>query len=56
MTIGHWRNDIDRRKQKYSDKNLSQYHLVDYKFHINWPGTEHVPPRYQAGDLSFCDY
>jgi hypothetical protein len=26
-----WWNDIDRRKPKNSEKNLSQCHFVDYK-------------------------
>jgi hypothetical protein len=31
-------NDIDRGKLKDSEKNLSQYHFVHYKSHIDCPG------------------
>ena len=28
MTMEHWRNESDRRKQKYVEKNLSQWHCI----------------------------
>jgi hypothetical protein len=31
----HRWNEIDREKPKYSEKNLSQYHFVHYKFHMD---------------------
>jgi hypothetical protein len=43
-------NDIDRGKPKNSEKNLSQYHCVHHKSHIDWPGREPGPPRWKAGD------
>jgi hypothetical protein len=41
----HRWNGIDRGKQKYSGKNLSQYHFVHHKSHMNRPGR-----RWEAGD------
>jgi hypothetical protein len=35
-----WWNDIDRIKPKNSEKNLSQFHFVQYKSYIDWPGSE----------------
>jgi hypothetical protein len=31
-------NDTDRRKLKYSKKNVSQCHFVHHKPHTDWPG------------------
>jgi len=31
MCTEQWWNDSDRRKSKYSDKNLSQYNFVQHK-------------------------
>jgi hypothetical protein len=36
-------NDNGSRKPKYSEKNLSQYHLVNHKFQMDWIGVEPVP-------------
>jgi hypothetical protein len=33
----HWRNDADRGRPKYWEKNLSLCHLVYYKSHMKWP-------------------
>jgi hypothetical protein len=41
-------NDIDRGKPKYSEKNLSQYHLVHLKSHRDWPGREPGTTRWEA--------
>jgi hypothetical protein len=31
-------------------KNLSQWHFVHHKSHMDWPGIEPGPPRWEAGD------
>jgi hypothetical protein len=43
-------NEIDRGKPKYSGKNLSQYDFVHHKSHMDRPGIEPGPPRWEAGD------
>jgi hypothetical protein len=40
ISLEHWWNDIDRGKAKFYEKNLSWYHFVHYKFHMDWPGIE----------------
>jgi hypothetical protein len=41
-----------RGKRKNSEKNLSQCHAVHNKSHMDWPGREPGPPRWEAGDWS----
>jgi hypothetical protein len=41
------RKDIDGRKQKNSERNLSQCNFAHHKFQKDRPG----PPRSEAGDL-----
>jgi hypothetical protein len=43
-------NDIDRRKPKNSEKNLSQCHFVRHKSHMDWPWHEPRCPWWEAGD------
>jgi hypothetical protein len=45
----YWRNDTDRRKPKYMEKNLSQCHFVYRTFHMDWLGIETKPPWREAG-------
>jgi hypothetical protein len=45
----HWWNDTDRGKLKYWEKNLSQYHFVHHKTHMDRPGIE---PGLQRCELS----
>jgi hypothetical protein len=40
-----WWNDTDRGKPKNSDRNLSQFHFVHYKSHMDWTERERGPPR-----------
>jgi hypothetical protein len=47
----HGWDDTDKRKPKYSEKNLSLRHSDRHKPHTDWPGNEPGPPRwYEAGD------
>jgi hypothetical protein len=36
----HWWNDTDRGKLRYSAENLSQWHIVHLKSHIELPGLD----------------
>jgi hypothetical protein len=49
LVMEHRWNEIDRGKPKNSGKNLSQYRFVQHKSHMDWPGIEPAPPRWEAG-------
>jgi hypothetical protein len=49
LVMEHRWNEIDRVKPKNSGKNLSQCHFVHHKSHVDWPGIEPGPPRWEAG-------
>jgi len=40
MSKGCWWNDTGRGKPKYSKNDLSQYHSLHQKFHMDWPRIE----------------
>jgi hypothetical protein len=40
----HRWNEIDRGKPKYSEKTLSQWHLVHHKSHMDQPGLRGESP------------
>ena len=41
---------VSARGMKLIGENLSQCHFVPHKFHMDWPGIELGPPRWEAGD------
>jgi hypothetical protein len=38
VLMEHRRNEIDRGKPKYLEKNVSEGHFFHHKFHIDEPG------------------
>jgi len=50
MSVEHWCNDADSGLPNYFVKNLSQYHIVHLKSHVNWPGMEPGYPGSEASD------
>jgi hypothetical protein len=49
VVMEHRLNEIDRGKQKYSGKNLSQCHFVQHKSHVDLSGIEQEV-------TSYCEY
>ena len=47
-----WWNKTEKGKQKYSEKTLPQWHFVYHKPHVERPGIEPGPARWQPGDLT----
>jgi hypothetical protein len=43
-------NDIDRIKPKNAEKKRPLCHFVHHKSHMDWPGHEPWPHRWEAGD------
>jgi hypothetical protein len=48
MNMERWRNDTDKTKPTYSEKNLPHCHYVDDKPHVDWPKIERGAPREEA--------
>jgi len=48
MAVEHWWNGSDRGKLKYWERNLSQWHFVQHKSHIDWLGIEPGSPWWES--------
>jgi hypothetical protein len=48
LVMEHRWNEIERGKRKNLGKNMSQCHFVHHKSHMDWPGIEPGPPRWEA--------
>jgi hypothetical protein len=51
MKAEQWWNGTDTGKPNQSEKYLSQSHFSQHESHIDWPGIEAEPRRWQADDL-----
>jgi len=45
--MGHWWNDTDEGQLTYFERNLSQYYCFEGTSHMDWPGIEPRPPKWQ---------
>jgi hypothetical protein len=50
VNVKHWWNDINKVKQKYWEKSLSQCAFVKNRSNMDCPGIETVPLRCEAYD------
>jgi len=50
MNMERWRNNTDKTKPTYSEKNLPHCRFVDHKPHVDWPEIEPGAPREEALD------
>jgi hypothetical protein len=48
-SMEYWWNGSDMGKLNYSVNNLSQFCFVHHKSHMDWPGIEPGPLRWQTG-------
>jgi hypothetical protein len=53
MSMQNWRENSDRVKLNYWEKNLSQCHFVHRRSYRDRPGIEQGPQRLEAGDTPF---
>lgn len=50
MHMEQWWNETDVGKPIYSERSLSQCQTVHLKSHMDWPGIDSGPLRWEAGD------
>jgi len=50
MSVEHWWNASDRGKLKDSEENLSQWHCIHHKSHLDCVGMEQVSPTWKTED------